>query len=100
MFLSLTDQKLQSRFEQAGVLKIVCSHMRLRHLILLTWTKEPEVYTLSAAHGSRKSLLDQSDRSTQIVLSIGLICLAICTFVRPSSIATSKMASDVFLNKF
>ena len=65
-----------------GVSKLVCSHLQLRHLMLLRQTEEPEVYPLSTAIlEAEKSLLDQSDRSTQIVLSTGPICLGLCTFV-------------------
>ena len=55
-----------------GVSKLVCSHLQLRHLILLSRTEEPEVYLLSTAIlEAENTLLDQSDRSTQIVLSTG-----------------------------
>ena len=87
-------QKLQSRFKQVGVSKLVCSHLQLRHLMLSSQTEEPEVYPLSPAIlEAENTLLDQSDRSTQIVLSIGPICLGLAL----SSVvnATSKMASDI-----
>ena len=32
-----------------GVPKLVCSHLQLRHLMLLSQTEEPEVYPLSTA---------------------------------------------------
>ena len=32
-----------------GVSKLVCSHLQLRHLMLLSQTEEPEVYPLSTA---------------------------------------------------
>ena len=61
-----------------GVSKLVCSHLQLRHLMLLSQTEEPEVYPLSPAIlEAENTLLDQSDRSTQIVLSIGPICLGL-----------------------
>ncbi len=61
-----------------GVSKLVCSHLQLRHLMLLRQTEEPEVYPLSTAILEAENLfLDQSDRSTQIVLSIGPICLGL-----------------------
>ena len=58
--------------------KLVCSHLQLRHLMLLSQTEEPEVYPLSTAILEAEiPFLDQSDRSTQIVLSIGPICLGL-----------------------
>ena len=58
------DQKLQSRFEQVGVSKLVWSHLQLRHLILLSWTKEPEVYpVISPPWKQIKSPFNQSNRS-------------------------------------
>ena len=61
-----------------GVSKLVCSHLQLRHLMLSSQTEEPEVYPLSPAIlEAENTLLDQSDRSTQIVLSIGPICLGL-----------------------
>ena len=55
-----------------GVSKLVCSHLQLRHLMLLSQPEEPEVYPLSTAIlEAENTLLDQSDCSTQIVLSIG-----------------------------
>ena len=83
-----------------GVSKLVCSHLQLRHLMLLSQTEEPEVYSLSTAIlEAEKTLLDQSDRSTQIVLqvSIGPICFGLCTFViilsTPKWDATSRSKS-------
>ena len=46
--------------------------------MLLRQTEESEVYPLSTRHlEAENTLLDQSDRSTQIVLSIGPICLGL-----------------------
>ena len=46
--------------------------------MLLSHTEEPEVYPLSPAIlEAEDTPLDQSDRSTQIVLSIGPICLGL-----------------------
>ena len=61
-----------------GVSKLVCSHLQLRHLMLSSQTEEPEVYPLSPAIlEAENTLLGQSDRSTQIFLSIGPICLGL-----------------------
>jgi len=66
--------------------------------MLLSQPEEPEVYLLSRAIlEAENTLLDQSDRSTQIVLSIGPICLGLCTFVIILSTPQTRMAADVYL---
>ena len=71
-------QVLGPRSNNSLLSKLVCSHLQLRHLMLLSQTEEPEVYPLSTRHlEAENTLLDQSDRSTQIVLSIGPICLGL-----------------------
>ena len=62
-----------------GVSKLVCSHLQLRHLMLLCQTEEPEVYPLSTA------ILE-----AEIPFWTNQIA-------RPSSFLFIAMAPDVFL---
>ena len=81
-----------------GVSKLVCSHLQLRHLMLLSQTEEPEVYPLSTRHlEAENTLLDQSDRSTQIVLSIGPICLGLA--LSSSSFLTQRHGTRCNVNQ-
>ena len=75
-----------------GVSKLVCSHLQLRHLILLSWTKEPEVYPVPR-HGSRSNHpFNQSDRSIKTCPKY-LFTTACATDLILTTI--SKMENDV-----
>ena len=50
-----------------GVSKLVCSHLQLRHLMLLRQTEEPEVYPLSTAILEAEAENPFSDQSTPFV---------------------------------
>ena len=80
-----------------GVSKLVCSHLQLRDLMLLSQTEEPEVYPLSTAILEAEILLDQSDRLSVVRPSSFIAHGTRCVFgIALNKLYSFRLSQEIF----